>query len=78
MLELRPSCECCETPLPPDSTEAMICSYECTFCIGCVRRLGGRCPNCGGNFGLRPIRPAAALLSDPASTVRVSNRSGCN
>jgi uncharacterized protein len=77
MLELKPSCECCDTALPPESTEAMICSYECTFCIGCVQQLGQRCPNCGGNFTPRPIRPEAALLRHPASTVRVSNPVGC-
>lgn len=72
MLELRPNCECCDIDLPPDSAEAMICSYECTFCRSCVRdRLAGRCPNCGGTFSPRPVRQPAALLTDPASTVRV-------
>ena len=28
MLELRPSCECCDSALPPESTEARICSFE--------------------------------------------------
>ncbi len=36
MLELRPTCEHCNIPLPPDSREARICSYECTFCAACV------------------------------------------
>ncbi len=37
----------------------MICSYECTFCRDCVdRRLENVCPNCGGGFAPRPIRPA--------------------
>lgn len=58
MLELRPTCEHCDKPLPPDSTEAMICSYECTFCRDCVARLHDVCPNCGGGFVPRPIRPA--------------------
>ena len=58
MLELRPSCECCDRDLPPDSPEARICTYECTFCADCVeRRLRDVCPNCGGNFVPRPIRP---------------------
>jgi hypothetical protein len=58
-LELRPNCECCDVDLPPASTEAMICSYECTFCATCVRDvLGNVCPNCGGGFAARPIRPA--------------------
>ena len=72
MLELRPNCECCDRDLPPDSELARICTYECTFCADCVdNRLGGRCPNCGGNFAPRPIRPAEKLAKDPASTARV-------
>jgi uncharacterized protein len=72
VLELRPSCECCDRDLPPDSDQARICTYECTFCADCVeQRLGGVCPNCGGNFQPRPIRPARMLLKDPASTKRV-------
>ena len=72
MLELRPNCECCDKDLPPDSEEAMICSYECTFCKNCVEtRFCGICPNCGGNFVPRPIRPAHQLLVDPASVNRV-------
>ncbi|SMF24724.1 DUF1272 domain-containing protein [Pseudogulbenkiania subflava] len=59
MLELRPSCEHCNTALPPDSPEARICSFECTFCARCVDEvLGNVCPNCGGGFAPRPIRPA--------------------
>jgi hypothetical protein len=72
MLELRPNCECCDRDLPPDAPDAMICTYECTFCEGCVDGvLGGRCPNCGGNFAPRPIRPAAKLVRNPASARRV-------
>ena len=59
MLELRPTCEHCNKLLPPNSLMARICSYECTFCANCVDRiLGNVCPNCGGNFAPRPIRPA--------------------
>ena len=59
MLELRPTCEHCNCPLPPDSTEARICSFECTFCAHCVETvLENVCPNCGGGFTARPIRPA--------------------
>lgn len=59
MLELRPSCEHCAKPLPPASTEAMICSFECTFCKDCVTNvLSNVCPNCGGGFMPRPVRPA--------------------
>jgi len=58
MLEIRPNCECCDVDLAPDSTEAMICSYECTFCVACVNdTLENVCPNCGGGFAQRPIRP---------------------
>ena len=58
MLELRPCCEHCAKPLPPESEEAMICSFECTFCSECVDFLHNVCPNCGGGFTPRPIRPA--------------------
>ena len=72
MLILKPNCECCDRDLPPDSAEARICSFECTFCADCVTsRLGGACPNCGGDFALRPIRPAELLAKFPASTQRV-------
>ncbi|HRF74231.1 MAG TPA: DUF1272 domain-containing protein [Accumulibacter sp.] len=72
MLELRPNCECCDRDLPPASAEAMICSFECTFCADCAQtRLAGRCPNCGGELLRRPIRPAGKLASHPASTQRV-------
>ena len=58
-LELRPNCEWCDKDLPPASPEARICSYECTFCAGCVAaHLSNVCPNCGGGFAPRPIRPA--------------------
>jgi uncharacterized protein len=58
MLELRPTCENCNTPLPPDSREAMICTFECTFCRSCVENvLDNVCPNCGGGFCPRPVRP---------------------
>jgi hypothetical protein len=59
MLELRPICEHCAAPLPPESTHAMICTFECTYCRDCVDGvLVGVCPNCGGGFVPRPIRPA--------------------
>ncbi|WP_395374042.1 DUF1272 domain-containing protein [Marinicella sp. W31] len=58
MLELRPTCEQCNKKLAPDATDAMICSFECTFCQGCVENtLNNVCPNCGGGFTFRPIRP---------------------
>ena len=72
MLELRPNCECCDKDLPADSEEAMICSFECTFCKDCVEtKLKGRCPNCGGNFVSRPIRANESLVKYPASKKRV-------
>src|SRR3954451_12526493 len=78
MLELRPSCECCDRDLPPDSPDARICTYECTFCAECVeQRLHGVCPNCGGGFERRPVRPPAMLAENPASAVRVFAPSGC-
>lgn len=78
MLELRPGCECCDRDLPPDSVEARICTYECTFCRDCAEsRLGGTCPNCGGDLVQRPRRPAGKLEKDPASTVRVVKPAGC-
>ena len=75
MLELRPTCENCNTALPPDSVHARICTYECTFCASCVDDvLHNVCPNCGGGFVPRPIRPARNWKDDnylganPAST----------
>lgn len=75
MLELRPTCEHCNKALPPESTDARICSYECTFCADCVDTvLANVCPNCGGGFAARPIRPSRNLKGDnflgkhPAST----------
>ena len=59
MLQLRPTCEHCNRALPPASTEARICSFECTFCAACVDGLlHNVCPNCGGGFVPRPVRPA--------------------
>jgi uncharacterized protein len=72
VLELRPNCEWCDRDLPPESPDAMICTYECTWCRDCVEtNLHGVCPNCGGNLERRPVRPAALLARDPASTTRI-------
>ncbi len=75
MLELRPTCEQCNKALPPESLEARICAYECTFCAACVDSvLGNVCPNGGGGFAPRPIRPSKNwkgenfLGKNPAST----------
>ena len=66
MLKLKPSCECCDRDLPPDSQDARICSFECTFCA-----------TCGGELVRRPIRPPAALARFPAATERHVRPSGC-
>ncbi|MCW2833958.1 MAG: hypothetical protein JWN68_1911 [Nocardioides sp.] len=72
VLELRPNCECCDKDLPPTAPDAVICTFECTFCRGCVDTiLRGVCPNCGGDFTARPTRPPEGLVGHPASTVRV-------
>lgn len=69
MLDLKPTCENCNADLPPNAAEAMICSYECTFCKSCVDDvLENVCPNCGGGFCPRPVRPRRNLKKDPAST----------
>jgi hypothetical protein len=77
-LEIRPNCEYCDKDLPPDSTEARICSFECTFCAACVdQALHNVCPNCGGGFAPRPIRPAIEwrpglfVAKRPPSTRRI-------
>lgn len=77
-LELRPNCEFCDCDLPPNSLAARICSYECTFCADCVDQvLHNVCPNCGGGFAPRPIRPKTewrsglSLLKRPGSSKRV-------
>lgn len=78
MLELRPNCECCNKDLPPDSNEAVICTFECTFCATCATDiLKGICPNCGGNFVKRPIRPKELLNKYPSSKNRVIKEGGC-
>lgn len=85
MLELRPNCELCDKDLPPGSTEACICTYECTFCSDCVETvLNNVCPNCGGGFVPRPIRPkterrpGVSISNQPASTKRVNTKYGIN
>ena len=78
MLELRPTCENCNKELPPDAVDAMICSFECTFCKSCVDEvLENVCPNCGGGFCKRPIRPKDNWRDDnylgkypPSTTVK--------
>jgi hypothetical protein len=76
-LQLRPNCEYCDKDLPPDAN-AFICSYECTFCPDCAQtKLHNVCPNCGGGFAPRPIRPknewrpGLSMTKQPPSTQRV-------
>ena len=77
-LELRPNCECCDRDLPPESKDAYICTFECTFCGDCTKQtLRFVCPNCGGELVRRPIRPSAKLVKNPASTVRVRRDQPC-
>jgi hypothetical protein len=78
MLQLRPNCECCDKDLPPNAADARICTYECTFCAQCVENvLHNVCPNCGGGFTPRPVRPIVerrpglCLAKQPGSTKRV-------
>lgn len=78
MLQLRPGCECCDVALPPESADARICSFECTFCGSCAEGvLGALCPNCGGELVRRPRRPAEKLARNPASRERVFKAAGC-
>ena len=78
MLEMRQFCECCAKNLMPDSNDAMICSFECTFCADCVENiLHGACPNCGGNLMTRPSRRADLLVKNPASVQRIVKENGC-
>jgi hypothetical protein len=75
MLEIRPNCEYCDKNLSFDAEDAMICSFECTFCRDCVeKKLNHVCPNCGGNFQPRPIRPHSMLEKYPTSNVRVNKK----
>lgn len=78
MLEIRPNCECCNRDLPNESPDAMICTFECTFCRTCAEEtLKGVCPNCGGELVRRPRRPQAALERHPASMKRTYKPDGC-
>jgi uncharacterized protein len=77
-LELRPNCEYCDKDLPPEAADARICTFECTFCADCVENaLSNVCPNCGGGFAPRPIRPkrewrpGLCTATRPASKKRV-------
>ncbi len=78
MLEIRPNCECCNTDLPNESTDARICTFECTFCADCAEsKLANNCPNCGGELVRRPRRPAEKLGKYPTSLNRIYKPEGC-
>ena len=77
-MNLAPNCECCDRDLPSESPDARICSFECTFCATCADTVfGGECPNCGGNFAPRPIRPAHLLSKYPPLTERKLREQPC-
>ncbi|MGB2741256.1 MAG: DUF1272 domain-containing protein [Cognaticolwellia sp.] len=72
MLILHPNCQCCDKDLPADAKDAMICSFECTFCRNCaVDVYCNVCPNCQGDFSPRPTRKLALLTKYPASIKRM-------
>ncbi|CAM1347959.1 DUF1272 domain-containing protein [Tenacibaculum crassostreae] len=72
MLELRPNCEHCGVDLPNTSTEAMICSFECTYCKTCaIEIFQNVCPSCTGNFVPRPIRPKQYVEKYPPSAEKI-------
>ena len=77
LLDLRPGCECCDRDLPPESDEATICTFECTYCSTCAKEMSWICKNCGGNLVPRPVRPAHLLGEYPSSVERVFNPGGC-
>jgi hypothetical protein len=57
-LEMRTQCERCGAQLPADA-DAVICSYECTFCKLCAEQMDYVCPNCSGELVSRPKRLSA-------------------
>lgn len=78
MLEMRQFCECCGKNLAPESADALICSFECTFCRDCAEKvLQKTCPNCGGVLTVRPSRAARLLIKNPASVERIVKETGC-
>jgi hypothetical protein len=77
MLEMRPNCECCDADLAPETSGAMICSFECSYCAPCGEKLAGKCPNCGGALFARPTRSTVLLVKYPASAKRVLRAEPC-
>ena len=79
MLKLKPNCECCGVDLPPESDNAVVCSFECTFCKDCATvNFADKCPNCGGELVKRPVRTPEYLQKHPASTTRFLNEKHAN
>ena len=67
MLELRPNCECCDKDLPPSAEDAMICSFECTFCRDCAEHKTGRLvPQLRRQFSLSPDPSAVEAGKKPS------------
>ena len=78
MLKMTVQCECCDRDLPPENQEAMICSFECTFCSDCAeQRFAGVCPNCSGELVRRPTRAAKYLEKFPPSSERKPKTAVC-
>ena len=77
MLTMKPNCECCDRDLGPSDTDALICSFECTWCSDCADHLGGTCPNCGGSLAPRPPRAPELLEAFPPSTERAAASLSC-
>lgn len=72
MIEIRQNCENCNASLPPNSEEARICAFECTFCKTCVETiLQNVCPNCGGGFEKRPVLPKEYLVKYSPSDKKI-------
>lgn len=59
MLRMKDTCERCAGKLGP-ADDAVICSYECTFCPACSDAMNAVCPNCGGELVPRPKRTTGA------------------
>jgi hypothetical protein len=55
MLEMKNKCLECDFELS-DSSDAYICSYECTYCDTCATDRKFLCKNCGGDLKERPRR----------------------
>ena len=77
MLTMKPNCECCDRDLDPAGSDALICSFECTWCAACAAHQDGTCPNCGGVLVARPPRRAELLEAFPASATRSPASHAC-